>query len=216
MIFSIKKEDLLDYTINQVQNLFPDRETYNKDQIFPHFNRSLKRMEYCFSKIDNKYFSDGENPIFNHLNGDQYSMYLYFLSNTLYNEGFKKTFLEKLFLLNKSLHGIDIFYEIELPDIFLFVHPLGTVLGRATYSNYLIVYQRCNVGANKNIYPTIGEHTTLHPGASVLGDCNIGNNCKIGANALILDKNLKDNSLYVGNPKDHHIIIRNEKNEIWK
>lgn len=216
MIFSIKKKDLLYYTINQIQNLFPDRETYKNDQIFPYFNRSIERMEYCFSKIDNKYFSDGENSIFNHLNGDQYSMYLYFLSNTLYKEGYKKSFLEKLFLLNKSLHGIDIFYEIELPDIFLFVHPLGTVLGRATYSNYLIVYQRCNVGANKNIYPTIGEHTTLHPGASVLGDCKIGNNCKIGANALVLDMNIKDNSLYVGNPKDHHIITRNEKNEIWK
>ena len=39
---------------------------------------------------------------------------------------------DKLFLLNKALHGCDIYYEVALPSVFLLVHPLGTVLGRAS------------------------------------------------------------------------------------
>ena len=37
------------------------------------------------------------------------------------------------------LHGIDVFFTVDLPDIFLFCHPLCTVLGRAQYSDYFLV-----------------------------------------------------------------------------
>ena len=215
MIFSINKNSLLEYTLRQIENLFPDR-TYNREDILPLFNKAIERIEYCFTKIDNKYYSHEGNSVFNHLNSDQYSMYLYFFSNTLYRGGYEKTLSEKVFLLNKALHGIDVFYEIELPDIFIFVHPLGTVLGRAEYSNYLTVYQKCNVGANHEIYPSLGEYLTLHPGASVLGKCCVGNNCKLATNALLLDADLKDNSLYIGNPKDFSIVNSERKNSIWK
>ena len=99
-------------------------------------------------------------------------MFLYFLANTLYKYDYELSFFEKIFLLNKILFSLDIFYEVELPDIFLFVHPLGTVLGRGSYSDYLVVYQRCNIGSNNNL--SNSKHVTLHPGASVLGNCIIG------------------------------------------
>ena len=216
MISSLNIEELLEYTLMQVRIFFPDNAKYNSSHIRPYFISAIERVENCFSSIDNKYYSSDTGPIFNHLNGDQYSMYLYFLANTLYRGGYKKSFLEKLFLLNKLLHGVDIFYEVELPDIFLFVHPLGTVLGRAEYSNYLIVYQNCSIGANNNIYPSLGEFTSIHPGASILGDCKIGTNCKIAAKSLLLDKNLNSDSLYIGNPKNFSIIIKEKKHKIWK
>jgi len=142
-------------------------------------------------------------------------MFLYILSNTLYKNNYDLTLCEKLFLLNKSLFSLDAFYEIELPEIFLFVHPLGTVLGRAKYSNYLIVYQRCNIGSNHDIYPELGEHLTLHPGASILGNCQIGRNVKIAADGLLIDKNIEDNTLYIGNPKNYIQKTNKDTNPIW-
>ena len=45
------------------------------------------------------------------------------------------------FLLNKLLFGIDVFYTVDLPKHYIFVHPIGTILGSgAIYSNYFVVY----------------------------------------------------------------------------
>ena len=122
----------------------------------------------------------------------------------------------KIYLLNKALHGIDAFYEVELPNIFVFIHPVGTVLGRASYQDYLLIYQRCGIGANKNIKPKLGKYLSMHPGASVLGDSKIGNNCSIASDSLLIDRKLDDNRTYIGNPKKFYIKERTEVNDIWK
>ncbi len=216
MILSLKKTELLKYILYQVYNLFPDNNKYNDAKIQSSMDETLDRVEYCFSKINNKYFYNNKNVVFNHLHGDQYSMFLYFLSNTLYRKEFNPTLCNKLFLLNKTLFAIDAYYEVTLPDIFLFVHPLGTVLGRAEYSDYMIVYQRCNVGSNHDIYPTLGAHLSLYPGSSILGKCKVGNNVKIAANALLIDRDIEDNNLYIGTPKEFHVSEKKEFHSIWK
>ena len=161
MNISINKIELLDYTLSQVHNLFPDRSEYVKKELLNSFELSLKRLEFCFSKVKNKYFFVDGEVYFNHLHGDQYSMFLYFFSNTLYNDKIYITLCEKLVLLNKMLFGVDVFYEIKLPDIFLFVHPLGTVIGRGEFNDYLVVYQGCSIGANKDVYPILGRVRNL-------------------------------------------------------
>tara|TARA_Y100000385_G_scaffold286438_1_gene348446 strand:- start:274 stop:927 length:654 start_codon:yes stop_codon:yes gene_type:complete len=215
MNFSINKKELLDYTLNQINNLFKDNVKYQKNKIVNSFELSLKRLEFCFSKVNNKYFFVDGEVYFNHLHGDQYSMFLYIFSNTLYQNNIYITLCEKLFLLNKMLFGIDVFYEIKLPNIFLFVHPLGTVIGRGKFNDYLVVYQGCSIGANKDVYPTLGKHVTLHPNASILGDCKIGNNCELASNSLIIDKDLDSETCYFGNPKNSYKKKNKYINNIW-
>lgn len=215
MNLSIKKNELLHYTLQQVNNLFPDGKLYRKDNLMKAFNTSLEKVEFCFSKVRNKYFFFDNIVQFNHLNGDQYSMFLYFLSNTLYQENIYTSLSEKLFLLNKFLFGVDVFYQISLPDIFLFVHPLGTVIGRGQFENYLVIYQGCSIGANNDIYPTLGKYVTLHPNSSVLGNCKIGDNCALASNSLIIDKSLEDEHIYYGNPKSNFVKNFKHKNKIW-
>lgn len=216
MQLSIDKSDLLDFIVQQLNNFFPDNNEVKKDELKRHFDLILQRTEYCFSKVNNKYFCNESNVLFNHLNADQYAMFLYFATNTIYKANSDLTLCTKIFQLNRYLHGIDIFYEVELPDIFLLVHPLGTVLGRGNYSNYLLVYQRCNVGSNKDIYPTLKEYVSLHPGASILGNCLVEENCKIGTGSLLLDKNLEQNSIYIGNPRDYIIRKSDTRASAWK
>lgn len=216
MKMSVSKDDLLEYLVCQLNTFFPDRNEIKKAEIEKHFDLILQRTEYCFSKINNRYFSDKTGVFFNHLHADQYAMFLYFVANTLFKNGSDVSLCTKIFQLNRYLHSIDVFYEIELPDIFLFVHPLGTVLGRGKYSNYFLVYQRCNIGSNKDIYPTLMEHVSLHPGASILGNCLVEENCKIGTGALLLDRNLEKDSLYIGNPRDFVIKKSDMNASIWK
>jgi len=207
---------LVNYVDQQVNTFFPDDKPGLKEILGNVMEETLNRVDFCFSKINNKYFFDGERTVFNHLNGDQYCMFLYYLSNTMYRNGVDSMFCSKIYLLNKILHGLDAFYEVSLPDVFMVIHPLATVLGRGNYSNYLLVYQRCGVGSNHDIYPSLGEFVTLHPGSAVLGNSAIGKICSIAAESLVLDMNLPDNALYIGNPKQHYIKQHTTISSFWR
>lgn len=207
---------LAKYVVHQINTFFNDDQPVVIDDVRALFPECLKRVEHCFTRINNKYFFDGEGAVFNHLNSDQYAMFLYLLCNTAYQIAGGGGLASKLFLLNKLLHGLDAFYEVELPSIFLFVHPIGTVLGRGSYSDYFLVYQRCGVGSNHGIYPTLGPYTTLRPGSSVLGQSRLEKNCTLAAESLLLDKDLGANTLYIGSPRDFIIRSMADTLPVWR
>ncbi len=213
---SLTEQDLASYTARQICSFFPDEQKVTSEQLRPAFSQALARLEHCFSEVDNKYFFDGERAVFNHLNGDQYAMWLYFLANELYLQNSDVTICNKLFLLNKMLHGCDIFYEVALPSVFLLVHPLGTVLGRGNYSDYFVAYQRCGIGSNHDVYPTLGRHVTLRPGSSVLGKSNIGNVCQIATDALVIDKNVQNNTVFMGRPGQIRMLPNTAPYPLWR
>ncbi|WP_420479203.1 hypothetical protein [Brevundimonas sp. FT23028] len=213
---SLDARGLAAYAAAQVNAHFPDPAPVEVDELMAATTVALSRLEHCFSHVDNKYFFDGRQVVFNHLHGDQYAMWLYLLSNELFRQGGAPATCAKLFLLNKALHGLDAYYEVELPSVFLLVHPLGTVLGRGRYSDFFIAYQRCGVGSNHDVYPTFGRHVTLRPGSAVLGRCSIGDNCQIATESLVLDRDLPDNTLYIGNPKTATLRRQDGPLPIWR
>ena len=71
MKITLKKEALLKYTLDQIEKSFPDGKKYDKINVLKSFEKSIKRIEFCFSKINNKYFYKDNEVYFNHLNGDQ-------------------------------------------------------------------------------------------------------------------------------------------------
>ena len=215
MELSLKKEDLVNYVTDQLNLFFPDNNRIQPEVIEAFTKNTLENLDYCFSHVNDKYFREGDKTIFNHLNSDQYAMFLYRLSNIIYKETGDCNVSTKLFLLNKCLHGIDLFYEVDLPQIFLINHPLGTVLGRGNYSDFFIAHQKCNIGSNKDKFPKLGKYVSLHPGAAILGDCRVGENCKISAGSLLIDRDLDDNSVYIGMPRDHIIRKSDNKLSIW-
>ena len=113
--------------------------------------------------------------------------------------------------MNKLLNGLDLFYKVQMPSIFYLVHPVGTVLGRAKYDDYFVAYQNCTVGSNKNIFPKIGKYVTMRPGSKIIGNSKIGNNCDIGINAVVLDQNIKINSIYLGEPKKFQLKLNKKR-----
>ena len=134
-------------------------------------------------------------------------MYLYLLSNTIWKNDGDIACASKIFLLNKTLHGIDVFYSVELPEIFLFVHPIGTILGNAKYSNYFVAYQNCTVGSTEDgIYPSFDEEVALYSGSSVIGNCSIGTNSIIGSNSFIINSDIGSNKVVLGAYPNNRII----------
>jgi serine O-acetyltransferase len=191
---SLSQDELTSYVARQVNYGFPDGEIGITD-LRAYVAGALDRAEYCFSRVRDKYFFDGKQTTFNHLHGDQYAIFLYYLSNTIWQQSADATLASKVYLLNKGLHALDAFYEVKLPDVFYLAHPLGTVLGRATYSNYFVAYQRCTVGSNlPGEYPTFAEGTALFGGSMVIGPCHLAQNCWVAAGAILMNIDV---------PRDH-------------
>ncbi len=194
---SLPAEALSLYVQTQVANFYPDGNGVSV--IANHLPAALERLKHSIDCVRAKYFRDKGVSTFSHLNNDQYAMFLYLLAHEIARHEGGGGVCDKLFGLNKALHGLDCYYGIDLPGVFLFCHPVGTVLGRAKYSDFLLVYQNCTVGSNHDTdYPVIGRCVALYKGASVLGASRIGENCKIAADATVMDEDVPDNSIYIG------------------
>lgn len=177
MKLSLSIEDLQNYIAWQLEYRFPDRksfldfkEAHNKKA----FMEALERMEYCFSHITVRGYNVMENgverPFFNHLHSDQYSQFLYYFSNSLWKGEGNTDLCSKLILLNRDLNGCWFSYKGSLPDIFLLVHPVGSVIGHINvkFSDFLVIMQ--NVTINGSYVPLeLGEYLFLGAGAKIIG-----------------------------------------------
>lgn len=105
---------------------------------------------------------------------------------------------DKIYALNRTLSSADLFYQVELPEVFAFDHPLGAVLGRANYSNYFSFSQGCTVGNNKGVYPTFGESVFMMSDSKVIGNCRIGDNVIISASSYVKDTDIPSGSVVFG------------------
>lgn len=212
---SLQGDNLAGYVARQLNLMFPDEETVSSDEIQTVLPKCLERLEYCFSHIRRKYYFDGNEVFFNHRHADHYAAFLYLLAHTSYEHSGESHLCEKLFLLNKALHALDLFYSVKLPDVFLFIHPVGTVLGNATYGNYLLVYQNVSVGSTEDgSYPVLGEGIVLFSKSAVIGGCSIGNNVIFGADSFVLNTYIQECHTVVGHYP--HLKIKPHKDTVQK
>ncbi|HFE8368989.1 TPA: hypothetical protein ACX87D_002798 [Legionella pneumophila] len=198
MLIEITKNQLESLVIKQLEALF-FLGNEEKKIISNIMNYALERCEFCFSNTDNKYYKKNDQTYFNPYHSGQYTIFLYYLSNSLFEHLPNLTLLaDRIYYLNKALNGLDLFYEVKMPAIFMLDHPVGSVLGRARYGDYFEFSQNCTVGNNKGVYPTIGNYVRMQSGAKIVGDCNIGNNVVLAANTYVKDTNIEDNSVVFG------------------
>jgi len=194
MIQSLTTDELSKYVSNQINSFFPDLETVdlvidNKFTI-----EALERVEFCFKHVKLKNYFNDNVVYFNHLYSDHYVMFIWYLSNTVYNYLGKCNLANKLYYLNKVLHGLDCMYDTKLPNIFLLFHSSGTMLGKAQYDDFFVALHGCTVGSQKGNYPTFGKGVSLTANSSVIGNCIIGNRCTIATRTTIFQKILENDT----------------------
>ena len=125
-----------------------------------------------------------------------------------------KSLADRIYYLNKTLNGLDLFYEIKMPDIFQLEHPVGSVIGRAKIGDYFSFFQGCTVGASMGFEPVIGENVTMYSHSKILGKSRVGNNVWISANTYIKDTNIPEQSLVFGSSPN--IVIKSRPIEFFK
>jgi serine O-acetyltransferase len=188
--------ELARYVAAQIERCFPDDRQVDADGLVPSVATALARTQVCFAGIDRPKYRQGEAVLFNPLHPDHHAAFLYLLANTLWRGDAQDPRAFRVYYLNKVLHSLDAYPDIALPEVFQFMHPLGTILGHAEYGNHFCVYQGCSVGSDEQgCFPAFGEGVVLYAGARVIGPCRIGNNVVIGAGSLVMGRDIADNML---------------------
>lgn len=197
MIFSIPQEEIVKLLCHQINNLFIIS-SEECELVLKNFEKAIAKLDYCFSRTDNKYYHLEGTTYFNPYQSAQYTIFLYFMSRIIYEETANSILADKIYYLNKALNGCDLFYQVKLPDYFKLDHPVGSVMGRAKYSEGFSFGQCCTVGNNRGIYPVLENNVRMCAFSSIIGNCHVGNNVIIGANSGIKDCDVPDNTIVFG------------------
>jgi serine O-acetyltransferase len=85
------------------------------------------------------------------------------------------------------------------PGLFI-QHGLATIIAANEIGKNCWINQQVSIGySNATDCPTVGDNVTISAGAKVIGAVSLGDNCKVGANAVVV-KNVPANTTVVGVP----------------
>jgi serine O-acetyltransferase len=188
----LTKESIVTYLDNQLLNFFPDGKS-SKDILNKNIDESLDRMMFSL-----KHVKLGGYTNFNILHSDLYAQFIYYVSNTVWKNDSDKLTASKLFYLNKALHGLNCMYDTELPDIFLLIHCVGSVLGKATYGDYFVACHNITVGSDRGYSPVIEKGVYMGPGSSIIGKSLVRSFTHLAINSVILHTDTTEQSVAVG------------------
>ncbi|OYU68473.1 MAG: transferase [Burkholderiales bacterium PBB5] len=203
---SVPRARLAELLHSQLRHLMLLDEPQEPALLAAHFDAALARLAYLFGHINNKYYRRDGQVFFNPWHTAQYGIFLYLLAQQIHRAEGAIPLCDKLYGLNKVINAVDLFYEVQLPDVFFMDHPVGTVLGRARYGRFFSFSQGSTVGNNRGIFPTIGERVALMSGASLIGNCHIGNHVVIATGACVLDQDVPDDSIVFG--RSPNLVIK--------
>lgn len=185
------RDSLVAYLTAQCAHIVPDgREDAFRKAVDAHLDEALERMHVCINAC-----APWRPDQFNVLQSSQHCIFLYYLSNTIYVRSGDTAAATRLFLMNKAFNGIDLFYEIQMPPVFYIGHSVGIVLAKATYGNYLVLYQNSTVGRHKDQIPVIGDRVVLYPNTAVIGRSVIGNDAVLSQGVSAVNKTVPEGKI---------------------
>lgn len=125
------------------------------------------------------------------------------LAHPLHAQGFKPL-ARLLSQLNRFLTGIEIHPGAKIGKGLFIDHGMGVVIGEtAELGDNVTLFQGVTLGGTGNEkgkrHPTLGSNVVVGAGAKVLGSIQIGDNVRIGANAVVV-REVPSNSVVVGVP----------------
>lgn len=140
-----------------------------------------------------------------------YILICYRMGNTIYYSHIPKLIKRLLLVILKVIYTIfciipfnsEILFEAKIGKGLKLIHPFGIIISKhAIIGKDCTIFQFVTIGAVdkqgiSNKAPRIGNNVYIGAGAKILGDIGIGDNVKIGANAVVT-KNVPDNCTVVG------------------
>ncbi len=203
------RSELVEYLGRQLDHFFPDGRESVVSVVDSALDDALYRTSCCIDAA-----ALWQKGRFDPLHSEQNTVFLYFLANSIYRSGKDVRVATKVFYLNKALNGFSCFYDTELPDIWFVGHSPGIVLARATYGNYLALYQNCTIGKNHGEAPVLGEGVLLYPNSAVIGRCQVKDRTVVGQGQRLIDRDSPgDCYIFSDGPK---VVVKPTRRDVWQ
>jgi serine O-acetyltransferase len=160
------------------------------------------------------------------LRGQRYSKAKVFLESCLFKAGFQAVLFYRIshwlhqrgfnhlawFLtrLSVTLTGAEIEYNAVIGPGMFIAHAVGIVVGRGTkMGSHVTLFQGVTFGVKSwhpdqiRSFPTVGDNCFFFAHATVVGAITIGNDCIVGANAVV-SRDVPDGAMALGIPAAIH------------
>lgn len=184
-------------------------ERKNKSLIWLDLDSVIARDPATHSKFEAAFFSSGFHAIV-----------MYRLNHWLWEKNWRLTarFLSQI---TRFFTGIEIHPAAKIGGGFFIDHGMGVVIGEtAEVGENVTLYHGVTLGGttvfgkngkitNKR-HPTLGNNVIVGSGAQILGPIHIGNDVKVGSNAVVV-KDVENNSTVVGVPA--HKVEKSSKSK---
>jgi len=199
---------LAGFVARQLQNTYPDGH-----EALPSLQAALpaalERTRRCVAGV--KAWQAGFDPLVS----GQYATFLYFLSNEVGAAGGDTATAVRLFLLNKALHGLELFHDVPLPEVFMLGHTPGIVFAKATYGNQLMLHQGCTVGRKMNgDRPVLERRVVLFPNAMVIGRCHVRENTVLAPGVVLVDTDTPGDCHVLPGPDGP--VFKPARRDVWR
>lgn len=217
MQLSLQLPELKEYLKIQLASFFPDKYIMQGKDIDTAFELGLYRLENCFKYISFPAYSNAEGQtFFSHLHADQYAQFLYFFSNSLWKISENKPICDKVMYLNRILNNFFFSYKCSLPDVFFLGHPVGTILGNAVYSDFLVVFQNVTINTSEdeegNPAPILGKGLFMGAGAKIIGNKPVGNRVSVSVDTVVYNQAIPDDKVVI-TTKSGDTLIKDRKKD---
>lgn len=115
-------------------------------------------------------------------------------------------FLARLFSqISRFLTGIEIHPGATIAPGFFIDHGMGVVIGETSkIGKNCVIFHAVTIGGTGKQrgkrHPTIGDNVLIGTGATLLGAIKVGHNVQIGAETVVINRDIPDNCSVVGAP----------------
>jgi serine O-acetyltransferase len=179
----------------------------------PIVEAALPRVETSFSCSALPGYRSAEDVTqFDPAMTDQYAMFLWRCSNEAWRAGDLELAAD-LFGLNKGLNALVCMWDTPMPPVFLWIHCVGMVLGKAAYGDRFVAYQNVTVGTDRGARATLGTGTILFAGAKVVGGAAIGERSVVSPNSVIIAETIPPDSIVAG--RSPELIVKRRKRWLY-
>lgn len=117
-------------------------------------------------------------------------------------------------VLTRFWSGVEIHPGAKIGCCFFIDHGTGVVIGEtAEIGKHCVLFHNVTLGGTGHFtgkrHPTLGDRVLVGTGATLLGPIHVGNDVKIGAETVVINRDIPANCTVVGAPG--HIVKRDGK-----